>query len=165
MEVAPPSDFFGVGPGQSLGRLLSVAARARKKRFSLWRQAYWCQNWWPIFGHTHGWLKKDQVKKNVRFTTVATTFLEPKNPCWSIVGVTIGAVSNPPGCLWFNWFVKFTPHYYPRLFHIDMNNDLFSLTIYDDVPLKQMVIFNSKPLKKGQQVSCASQCDLPNLPC
>jgi hypothetical protein len=71
---------------------LSVAARARKKRFSLWRQAYWCQNWWPIFGHTHGWLKKDQVKKNVRFTTVATTFLEPKNPCWSIVGVTIGAV-------------------------------------------------------------------------
>jgi hypothetical protein len=40
MEVAPPSDFSGVGPGQSLGRLLSVAARARKKRFSLWRQAY-----------------------------------------------------------------------------------------------------------------------------
>ena len=52
------------------------------------------------FSDTHGWLKKDQVNKNARFTTVATTFLEPKNPCWSIVGVTIGAVSNPPGSLW-----------------------------------------------------------------
>ena len=31
MEVAPSSDFFGVGPGQSLGKLLSAAVRAQKK--------------------------------------------------------------------------------------------------------------------------------------
>ena len=105
------------------------------------------------FLDTHGWLKKDQVKKNARFTTVATTFLEPKKPCWSIVGVTIGAVSNPPGCLWFNWFVKFIPHYYPRLFHIDMSNDLFSLTIYDDVPyrLNKWWFSIASPWKKGNK--------------
>ena len=114
--------------------------------------------------HMAGW-RKIKLRKMLISLQWQPHFWNRKNPCWSIVGVTIGAVSNPPGCLWFNWFVKFTPHYYPRLFHIDMNNDLFSLTIYDDVPLKQMVIFNSKPLKKGQQVSCASQCDLPNLPC
>ena len=80
MEVAPPSDFSGVGPGQSLGRLLSVAARARKNA-SRCGAKHIDVKIGDQFLDTHGWLKKDQVKKNARFTTVATTFLEPKKPC------------------------------------------------------------------------------------
>ena len=79
MEVAPSSDFFGVGPGQSLGKLLSAAVRAQKKNRRGGKQTD--VKIGDRFLDINGFLKENDVQKNDSFATVATTFLQLEKCC------------------------------------------------------------------------------------